>query len=902
VRRLRLWLVRLLLRDELAQVEREVDEEFRFHLAMKTETLVSKGMSSEEARATALRSFGNAEALRRAATRDLTGVRFKERRRSRASWLVRDLREGLRHLSRRPGFSLLAVGTLALGLSTSTAVFTYVNEYRRPFPGARADGLQQVFGWTEGDPWGALSYPDFLDIKGRAGTTFQAAAVRSGFAASARIENFTGVVFGEAVSGSFFSLLGVEMTLGRGLDASDDRPESAPAVVISHAYWAQRFGSSPDALGQAILLNNRPYVVVGVAGRDFVGSQSASRPEIWLPLEQYIPVYWARSDTRDNRDARAVEVLLRPDDGVSTARVRGELASLVRGLDASAPLEEGARDFRVYPATWISPATREAEASTTRIMTLAAACLLLLACANVANLVLFAGVRRGREMALRMAMGASRGRLLRQLLTESLLLSVAAAVVAVFAAGPAGTRLSSYFARPSVWGTFVAREIHVDPRVLLFAVAVAVVTGVLTGILPALRAARRDPRVALNAGGTWSSSRPRERRWKVPGTQDLLVSAQIALTVVLLMVAGLVMRTLGAASRVDAGFDVEQTVATYVSTSSMGVPTEERHRFFQELIRHFRELPWVTDATVAEYAPLSGQPSVQLRSDAGDATQATIAKVWPGYFGVMEMEILQGRALDVTDTVDAAGVVLVNEALATRIAGEASPVGRTLWWPGEGGAPDRGFEVVGVVRSARQTSLLDDPEPVAYFSLPQHYSAPGNALLVKVKDDPSASVDRIERALRDVDTRIAVVNTLPYSQVVRGFLYTQRMNAELFGVIAILGLILASTGVFAVVALAVARRRREIGIRVAVGASRPSVVSLVLGAVAGPVAVGLAVGGVGSYLVLDLVKRILWGVTPSDPVALTTGGSALVVAVTLAVALPVIRALRLDPVASLRAD
>jgi len=883
-------------------VEQEVDEEFRFHLDMKTAALLSQGMSPEEARDTALRSFGDTEDLRRAATQDLTGVRARERSVNRVAWLGQDLREGLRRLSRRPGFALLAVGTLALGLSTSTAVFTYVNEYHRPFPGARAEGLQQVFRWTEEDPWGALSYPDFLDLEAQAGTSFEAVAVRSGFGASARIEDFTGVVFGQAVSGDFFSLLGVEMALGRGLDEADNRPESEPAVVISWAYWAQRFGSSPDALGQEILLNNRPYVVVGVTGRRFVGSQSAARPEIWLPMEQFIPVYWARSDTRESRDARAVEVLLRPGPGVSPDAVQGALDALATGLDASAPLEQGSRDFRVYPATWISPATREAEASTARIMMLAAACLLLLACANVANLVLSAGVRRHREMALRIAMGASRGRLLRQLLTESVVLSSTAGAIALFVAGPVGRRLSSYFARPSVWGTFVAREIHVDPRVLLFAAAAAVAVGVVTGILPAFRAARRDPAATLSSGGTWSSSGRAGPRSRIPGAQDLLVSAQIALSVVLLLVAGLVMRTLGAASHVDAGFDVEHTLASYVSTSSMGVAVEERHQFYGELIRRFEQLPWVTGATVAEYAPLSPHPSVGFRSDGGQDIQATMAKVWPGYFDVMEMEILQGRGFEVTDTVDAAGVVVVNQALAARIAGEVSPVGRTLWWPGESGAPDRGFEVVGVVRSARQTTFLDDPEPVAYFSLPQHYSAPGNALLVKVAGDPEAAVDRVERALRDVDTRIAIVNILPYAQVVRGFLYTQRMNAELFGVIAVLGLLLAAAGVFAVVALAVARRRREIGIRIAVGAGRSSVVSLVVGAVAGPVGVGVAVGGLGAYLAMRLVERILWGVAPSDPLALTAGGAALLAAVALAVAVPVVRALNVDPVASLRAD
>ena len=901
---LRRWIVRLLLPRELEAIEREVEEEFRFHLDMKTAALVARGMDPDEARAAAVKCFGDTERFRRLAAQDLSEIRTTERRLSRLDWMRQDFRDGARQMVRRPGFTLLVVGTLALGLSTSTAVFTYVEAYSRPFPGADAQGLHQVYLSSERNAYGALSYPDFQDLSSVWGGFYGVAGVgQTQFAASVRHDELTEVVFGEGVTGNFFSLVDVDLALGRGLSADDDRPGAPAAVVISYAYWVRRYGSDPEVLGRTILLNNEPYTIVGVAGRTFVGSTAGFRPHVWLPFEQFMRVYWARSDTRINREVAAVWPILRlgPDD--SPAQAREGLTALGQGLDREAPLADQSRNFTLQPATWISPATRAAEASTTRIMMLAAACLLLLACANVANLVLSTGARRHREMALRSAMGASRWRLVRQLLSENLQLSVLAGVLALLVAGPVSARLSSYFARPSVWGANVPREIDVDARVMAFALGLAVLTGLATGLLPALRAAARNPASVINAGGVWATGTRSGGRSRIPGGRDLLVSTQIALTVVLLFVAGLVLRTLNAAHRVDAGFDVEQTLASYVSTSSMGVPVGERHRFFEELVGRFNDLPWVEGATVAENAPLSGHPARELRTDQGsDVVVTTVAKVWPGYFAVMGMEILRGRAIEAGDSTTANGVVVVNESLARRMAEDGNAVGRTLWWPAENDQPDRGFTVVGVVRNARQTSFLDDPEPVAYFSLPQQYSAPGNAFIVKVAGDPAAAVDRIERELRAVDTRIAIVNILPYQQVVRGFLYAQRMNAELFGVIAALGLILAAAGVFGVVALAVARRRREFGIRVAVGADRIAVVRLVLTTVSGPLAVGLAVGLGGAFVATRLVADLLWGVAPGDPVALLAGGLVLLSVLGVAVAVPVSRALRVDPVASLRAE
>ncbi len=817
--------------------------------------------------------------------------------------MVQDLRTALRRLTRQPGFALLAAGTLALGLSTSVAVFTFVGAYSRSIPGSDASRLYQLWSATEDDPWGALSYPDFQDLERLDTDAFSVAGARpTWFAATIRRGDFVEVGVGEGVGAGFFSVLGVPLSAGRAFTEDEHRAGAAATAVLAYDYWVSRYGADPGVVGQPILLNNEPYAIVGVAGPRFRGSSAAYRPQFWIPLEQYLRVYRPGPGPRENREERAVVPLVRVSDGVSPKRARDVIQAFALALDEEVPLRERTRRFVLEPATWIDPGTRAVEASTTRIMLAASAFLLLLACANVANLVLSAGVRRHGEMAVRSALGASRPRLLRQLFVESLLLSALAGVAALLLAGPLSGRLTSYFARPSVWGTNVPRETVIDPRVMLFALAAVVVTGMATGLMPALRGSARRPVEALGTRATGASRGGMRPAW-LPGARDLLVSAQIAIAVVLLFVAGLVLRTLEATRRVDPGFDVRGTLESYVSTSSMGTPIPERHRFYEELIQRFEQLPWVVDATVAEAAPLSGHPIQELLPDgSGEPVTAGVARVWPGYFETLDMEVVRGRTLLDADTADATGVVVVNQSMAERISGNANPVGRTLRWPGANGEADRDFEVVGVVRDARLVTLLDEPGPVAYFPLTQHYSRPGNALLLKVRGDPAGAVELMERELHAVDTRLAIVNIVTYRDVVRGFLYTQRMNAELFTLIAVLGLLLAAAGIFAVVTLAVAGRRREIGIRVAVGASGAAIARSILVPVGTSLAVGLALGLGGAAAATRVVSSLLWGVAPGDPLALMVGAAVLVLAVGLAVWRPLRRALRMDPVASLRVE
>ncbi len=818
--------------------------------------------------------------------------------------VIDGLRQTMRRFIKTPGFAALPVITLALGISASTGVFTYINSFSQPFPGVDGGGLLDLYRVTDGNPYGSFSYADVLDFaSAEIGALEGVAAVQTGWAASIRHEHMTEVVFGQAVSGNFFPLFGIEMAAGRGLTPEDDRREASPAVVISHQYWQGRFGGASSTVGSTILLNNNPYTIVGVASRDFVGSSASVRPEVWMPLEQYGIVYWARSDIATNRNRAGPQMHVRLSRGASRNRALAEISAIAAGLDADAPLENGTREVSLLPATWIHPSAREAEAPTTRIMLLAAVGLLLLACANVANLLLSIARGRSHEIAVRAAIGASPGRLLRQLLTENLLLSLLAGALALLLANPLASRIGSYFARPSVWGYNVPREVSMDLRVFLFAVGISVIAGLLTGIVPAVRGSR--PLVEeLKEGGERSVGGGKvSGRRRLPGMRNLMVSAQMAVAVILAILSGLVLRTLDSVRRIEPGFDVDHTVASFMSTSSSGVTVEERQGFYRELALRFEGLSWVRAATVAAQAPLSPHRQRELRIDGqADPVSVTTAQVVPGFFETVGIELGAGRFFALSDTSGTPDVVVINRTMERRYFGGRSALGRQVWQPGQEGEPDRGFEVVGVVEDAKVRDFLADHEPVVYFSYPQHDYTPGNALILSTTIDPRAAVPLLERELRAVDPTLVLVNALPYTEVVRGFQFIQRRNAEIFTAVALLGLALAATGLFSVMSLTVGQRTREIGIRMAIGAHRREIIRPVVGRALVAVAVGVGAGLAISLVTARMIQSLLFGVEPVDPVSIGASTVVLLVVALLASYLPARRALRVDPVVSLRTE
>lgn len=817
--------------------------------------------------------------------------------------LLYDLRSSIRSLSRRPFYPAVAVAILSLGLSAAMAVFTYINGFYRPFPGVESERLVRVFGVDSEQPYQDISYLDFLDYAAADRSFEDFAATQPFYAASVRHEMMTEVAFLEAVSGGYFSVLKADISLGRGLTAEDDRPEAEPAAVISHAWWQRSFNGDPSVIGRTIYLNFRPFTVVGVASPEFLGTNSSFRPDVWIPIAPFKDRYTSWAALSEDRDVPLVRVYGRLRAGARERQGLAELASIAAGLDEAYPRRQSRR-LKLEGANWIDPRARLAEEPTIRVMVVAAGVLLLLVCANVANLLLSLAVGRRSEMAMRAAVGASPGRLMRQVLAENILLSGIAGAIALALAGPASARLGSYFARPSVWGANVAREAAIDLRVVGFALAVSLAVGVVAGFLPALRASRRNLVDTLKDSGELTiTGLRRVWGWRGPSVHDALVTAQVGLSVVLLVVASLVLRTFATVKDLDPGFPYDRLVVTHISTSSTTLEVADRERFFREVVEQLAEEPWVRSATVADYPLLSPHPTAELRLEGqSDPASLVYSKVIPGFFEAVGIEVLEGRGFVAGDTAGAPDVAMVNESLAQRFFPGGVVAGRRLWWPGGGEEPDRAFEVVGVVRDTKTRDFLAEVEPTVYFSYPQHGFPTGSALLVATNGDPRSAVPSLYRWLRDFEPHLAIVNVVPYPDVVRGFLYTHRMNAEMFTALATLGLVLAAVGIFSVIALAVRRRTREIGVRMAMGAERGDIGRLIVGRALIPVTLGVGLGLAVSLAMAGLIRSLLVGVEPGDPLALAAGTGVLVAAALLSAYLPARRAAAVDPMVALRPE
>lgn len=818
--------------------------------------------------------------------------------------MLNDLRFFIRGLRRGPSQALVAIAILAVGLAVAVSVFAYINGFRQPFPGVDTEGLVRVFGATKNDRYQDISYLDFRDYSARAEAFEGIAASQPFYAASVRRETTTDVAFLEAVSGNFFKVLDVKMSAGRAISSEDDRPGAEPVAVISHAWWLRGFNGDRSVLGSTIHLNSRPFTLVGVASPEFLGTVSGFRPDVWIPIAPFRDRYVSWAKLAEDRDRPLVRVYgrLRPDSPERVGQSR--LEALAAALDQAYPRKTEPRQVRIGPATWIDPRVRVAETPTVHLMLVIAGVLLLLVCANVANLILALASRRQHEISMRAALGASPRRLFRQILIENVLLSALAGVVALPAVGPATARIGSYFARPSVWGEYVARRVDIDWRVAIFALLISVVTGVLASLLPALRASRRNLVETLKSGARTSTGPPtRIWGWRVPLLSELLVSAQVALSVALLVVAGLLLRTLVAVGWLDPGFSYDRLLVTHISTSSTSLMPGDRERFFRELSERIAEEPWVRSATVADYPLLSPHPQADFRLEGRTHPVPLVySRVQPGFFEALGIEVRRGRSFVSGDGPDAPAVAVINERLARLYFPGQEPVGRRFWWPSAKNGADWEFRVVGVVRDTKTRDFLSDMEPTVYFSYPQHPYPTGNALIVATNGTPAAAGASLQRWLRNYEPHLAIVNVVSYREVVSGFLYAHRMNAELFSLLALLGLVLAAVGIFSVASLAVGRRAKEFGIRMSVGAGQRQIALLVVGRALGPVALGLAAGLAASFGVTGLVRSLLHGVEPTDPASWAAGAAVLGLSGLAAACLAARRANSVDPLVSLRSE
>jgi len=823
--------------------------------------------------------------------------------------LVQDARYALRWLVRSPGFSIVAILSLGVGIGCNTAIFAVVDALLlRPLPVREPSRLVDLYtSGADGDTYSTNSLPDLLDYREQK-HVFQAVAGYSPMFAGVSRGDRARLVLGEVVTGNYFSMLGVSPRVGRTLLPEDDAPDAPRTVVLSNRYWQREFGGEPAAVGRTLRLRGQEFTVVGVLDDTFSGMVPMLAPEIWVPvrfaeevepagINEIVPSPTG-SSRLDRRGQRwlFVKARLTPETSIEQARANVEVVAA--RLRAEHPQTNKDRRITLRPTadTRLHP---EADRMLAWVVTgtmLAVGLVLIIACANVAGMLLARAAARQREIAIRLAVGAGRGRLVRQLLTESLILGVLGAGVGVLLASWL-TRLLTSFDLPIPIP--LSLNLRLDARVLGFTAGIALVTGVLAGLAPALRATRANLVWDLKGDGT--SGRLGGRRWTA---RDLLVVGQMAVTIVLLVTAGLLIRSLVAAQKADVGFPTEGLAIVSSDTGMLRYTPERSQQYWSEVTRRIEALPGVQGVALASRLPFSlnfnrTNIAVPGRQKAIDemGTSINSATVSPAYFRTIGIGVLHGRTFAESDTPGERRVAIVSEMFARTYWPDDSAIGRTVFERTLNSG--RAFEIVGVVANHTLQTVGETPQPAIYFSTTQRPSG-YNVVVARTVSDDGALVSQMRETLLTLEPDLLLMDSQTMKGQMRGMLFPVRVAAVLVTAFSGLGLALPAVGLYGIIAFSVAQRTREIGIRMAIGARPGTVVRLVLRQGLGLVGVGLIVGSLLGALATRIVAGALYGVSVADPIAWGAAAAVLLGAAMLANAVPAYRAVRIDPVRALR--
>jgi predicted permease len=883
--RFRSWLQTTLRRSRM---ESEMDAELRFHIEAFAEDLVRSGVSRDEAMRRARIEFGGVERAKEEC-RDARGANLLES-------LVQDLRYGLRMLAKNPGSTAAVVLALALGISLNTAVFSFVNALLlRPPTSVQVPG-QLLELWlhnrgasgVESDL--PLTYPDYVYYRDH-NRSFAGMLAFDGDPESA-IWNRSGdgqVVQGQLVSGNFFSLLGVNAFVGRTLAPEDDVAGTPHAlVVLGHSFWQRRLDSDPAIVGKTLQLNGRNFTVAGVAPPGFAGLLAAVEPDFWAPLTT-VEQFTHDVGRLANRQGHWLLVVGRRRPGVVAANAGAELGVLARQIEADHPDTNKNQDAEVFPATLVpGPYRGYVEAFTGLLMTVLGL-VLVIACVNAATLLLARATGRSREMAIRSALGAGRGRLLRQLLVESVLLSGLA--------GCGGVALASWIApilltlKPA--SLPLTLRVPLDWRVLLFAFSVSLLTGIIFGLTPALRSTKVQVAPILKGEGQLAGCRKSRLR-------SILMVAEIALCVVLLIGATLCVRSLFNANAIDPGFDTHHVAIATLDPGSMGYSETKVRAFYQQLSERVGALPGVASASFVNHMPLgpASEETIVFEGNQSPSEQKAngvpvdVFRVAPGFFDAMAIPLLRGRDFTQRESEGAPSVAIVNEALAHRLWPNQNPLGRRITM-GEG---TERTEVIGVVKTGKYRTLGEDPLPAAYITrLPSK-----RTLVVRTAGDPALLLAAIRGEIHAVDPNLAASELETVQQYMSLPLFAARTTGLLLSASGILALVLTSIGLFGVISYVTSQRAHEIGVRVALGADRRDILKLVVGHGLIMASIGLALGLAAAFGLTRFLSSLLYGIQPNDPATLLGVSACLIFIASLACYIPARRAMVVDPLVTLR--
>jgi predicted permease len=859
----------------------ELREEICAHLAMEERENFESGMSPEEAHYAALQQFGNVT-LAWERSREMWGWNSVQT-------LWQDIRYGVRQLLRSPGFTAVAVLTLALGIGANTAIFSVVNAVLlRPLPYKDSDGLVVILHYGNGP----VAPANFIDWRSQ-NHVFQ----RMG-AAEYWTPNLTGVdrpeqVWGLHVTSDIFPLLGVQPLLGRMFLPEEDERGREHEVILSFRAWQRLFGGDNGIIGRPVTLDGEKYTIIGVMPRDFKFAPFwATKAELWAPL----PLA-ARAAVRSGNSLR---VFARLKPGVTLEEARAEMATITSRLEEEYPGTN--RDYTVLPLKEkvvgeIRPALL--------VLLGAVGFVLLIACANVAHMLLARAAARQKEVAVRKALGAGRSRLVLQFLTESLLLTVFGAGVALLL-GLWGIRI---LVALSPKGIPRVETISLDSHVLLFVLVVSGLTALGFGLTPALQVWAVNLSDSLKEGGRGSTEGISRNRLR-----GLLVASEFALALILLVGAGLMIRTFFALQAIDPGFNPHNVLSMVVRvTGSKSAEPSHRDAFYRQLLERVRALPSVRSASAINHLPLAGDlwsRSFLIEGKPiprpGEAPEAVYRVTYPGYFHTMNIPILRGREVTESDTMNSPSVVVINEALARYCWPSEDPLGKRIALLDSSPNP-RWLTVVGVVKNAKQHDWAASPDIEFYIPYLQSRAVEDSAspvsyltLVVRTSGDPASLVPAIRNEVRTLDEGVTVSQVQTIEQVVADSTAQPRFYLLLLGIFAAVALTLAAVGIYGVMSYSVARRTHEIGVRMALGAKRSDVLKLVTGQGMILALSGAAAGLAGALPLTHLMASLLYGVRPADPLTFAVVSALLAAVAVLASYIPARRAARVDPMVALR--
>lgn len=870
-----------------SRLERDLQAELESHLQLLIEENLRRGLSPEEARYAALRSLGGIAQMKEA-FRDEAGFR----------WLRsegQDLRYALRLLRRNPGFTAVAVLSLALGVGANTAVFSIFNyAVLRPLP---VSGPEQLVTITHGgktespEQYDAnISYPQYLDIRDHnpvfsGMTTFWAAGVLYGHGAHSRS------VTDYEVSADYFDVIGVKPFLGRFFAGKEGRVlDSDPVAVVGYKFWKSVLGGDPNILGKTIVLSGHPFTVIGVAPKGFIGTERILAVDLWVPITDH-GLLNPGSDTADwiaSKRNRSFWNVARLRPGVTPSSAGAWIENWAASQAAQDPSYRELR-YGVGPPGLLSPAFRSAITTFSLMLLGVVTLVLLLACANIANLLLARGVERRRELAIRLAIGGSRARLFQQLLTHSLLLS--------FLGGAAGLLLALWLdqlllsLRP-MFALPLDFDLSLDWRTLSFAVLVSLLTAILCGLIPALQAAHADPAPALKSAV--SLGEPRRYALK-----HLLVAAQAALSLLTLVAAVLMVRSLWRVQAAGPGFDAGHVLAVTFDLGQQGYTEIQGREFQASLPGEAVRLPGVEAASLASYIPLSNTDESDTEAQSSSRSKPVVSimtPVSPGYFQTMGIPLLSGRDFDSTDQENSASVIIINQFLARELWPGQDAIGKTAHL---NGTPGQDCRVVGVAADGRYETLGEGTTGFVYRPATQYYW-PHINLLLRTAGPPLAYADSIRKLVSELDPNLAITDIRPLGEFVNVALLPARMAAILLGSLGLLALALAAIGIYGVVSYAVNQRTREIGIRMALGAETGKVLTMVVRQGIAPALLGLGLGFAAALAAAGVLGAFLYGIPPRDPVTFATAAMLLLLVAVFAAYVPARRAARVDPAAALR--